>query len=108
MHPAFDRANSARRDFEGTPRRALTVPASAIVRRGQLSSVFVVDQGLARVRLVNLSEHEVLAGLTESEIGDSFAAGRRYRRPPGQRGRPMMARTYGAAAGSPPRSSTPG
>jgi len=54
--------------FAGTPHRALTVPASAIVRRGQLSSVFVVDQGLARVRLVNLSEHEVLAGLTESEL----------------------------------------
>jgi len=54
--------------FEGTPRRALTVPAPAIVRRGQLTSVFVVDQGLARVRLVNLSEHEVLAGLTESEL----------------------------------------
>ncbi len=54
--------------FHGTPRRALTIPASAIVRRGQLTSVFVVDQGLARVRLVNLSESEVLAGLTESEV----------------------------------------
>jgi hypothetical protein len=38
------------------------------VRRGQLTSVFVVDQGMARVRLVNLSESEVLAGLTESEL----------------------------------------
>jgi hypothetical protein len=28
----------------------------------------VVDQGTARVRLVNLSESEVLAGLTESEV----------------------------------------
>ena len=54
--------------FGGTPRRALTVPASAIVRRGQLTSVFVVDQGVARLRLVNLSESEVLAGLTESEV----------------------------------------
>ena len=54
--------------FGGTPRRALTVPSSAIVRRGQLTSVFVVDKGLARVRLVNLSESEVLAGLTESEV----------------------------------------
>ena len=51
----------------GTPRRALTVPSSAIVRRGQLTSVFVVDQGVARVRLVSLSESEVLAGLTEAE-----------------------------------------
>ncbi len=54
--------------FGGTPRRALTIPSSAIVRRGQLTSVFVVDKGVARVRLVNLSESEVLAGLTESEV----------------------------------------
>jgi len=53
--------------FDGTPRRALTIPSSAIVRRGQLNSVFVVENGVARVRLVNLSESEVLAGLTESE-----------------------------------------
>ena len=53
--------------FGGTPRRALTVPSSAIVRRGQLTSVFVADTGVARVRLVNLSGSEVLAGLTESE-----------------------------------------
>jgi multidrug efflux pump subunit AcrA (membrane-fusion protein) len=53
--------------FGGTPRRALTIPSSAIVRRGQLTSVFVVDKGIARVRLVSLSESEVLAGLTESE-----------------------------------------
>jgi len=54
--------------FGGTQRRALTVPPSAIVRRGQVASVFVVDRGLARVRLVNVSESEVLAGLTESEL----------------------------------------
>lgn len=54
--------------FGGTPRRALTVPSSAIVRRGQLTSVFVVDQDRARVRLVSLSESEVMAGLAESEL----------------------------------------
>jgi RND family efflux transporter MFP subunit len=54
--------------FGGTPRRALTIPPSAIVRRGQLTSVFVVDKGVARVRLVNLRESEVLAGLAESEV----------------------------------------
>jgi len=54
--------------FRGTSRRALTIPSSAIVRRGQLTSVFVVDKGVARVRLVSLSESEVLAGLTESEM----------------------------------------
>ena len=54
--------------FGGTPRRALTVPPSAIVRRGQVTSVFVVDKDVARVRLINLSESEVVAGLTESEL----------------------------------------
>ena len=54
--------------FGGTPRRALTIPSSAIVRRGQLTSVFVVDKDVASVRLVNLRESEVLAGLTESEV----------------------------------------
>lgn len=54
--------------FDGTPRRALTVPPSAVVRHGQLTSVFVVDGEKARVRLINLSESEVLAGLTESEL----------------------------------------
>jgi multidrug efflux pump subunit AcrA (membrane-fusion protein) len=54
--------------FGGTPRRALTIPSSAIVRHGQITSVFVVDHGVARVRLVDLSESEVLAGLTESEM----------------------------------------
>jgi len=54
--------------FAGTPRRALTIPSSAIVRHGQLTSVFVVDKSVARVRLVNLSETEVLAGLTASEM----------------------------------------
>ena len=54
--------------FDGTPRHALTVPLSAVVRRGQLTSVFVVDNGRARVRLVNLRESEVVAGLTESEL----------------------------------------
>jgi RND family efflux transporter MFP subunit len=54
--------------FSGATRRALTVPSSAIVRRGQLTSVFVVDKGLAGARLVTLRESEVLAGLTESEV----------------------------------------
>jgi len=54
--------------FTAPPRRGLTIPASAIVRRGQLTSVFVVENDRARVRLVNVSESEVLAGLTESEL----------------------------------------
>lgn len=54
--------------FAGTPRRALTVPSAAVVRRGQITSVFVVDHGIARARLVSVSESEVLAGLTEAEM----------------------------------------
>jgi RND family efflux transporter MFP subunit len=54
--------------FSGPSRPALTIPVSAVVRRGQLTSVFVVEEGRARVRLVSLSESEVLAGLTESEV----------------------------------------
>jgi multidrug resistance efflux pump len=54
--------------FPGTPRIALTVPPSAIVRRGQLASVFVVDDGRARLRLVDARESEVMAGLTAGDL----------------------------------------
>lgn len=53
--------------LSGPSRRGVTVPPSAIVRRGQVTSVFVVDQGVARVRLVHVSGREVVAGLSESE-----------------------------------------
>jgi RND family efflux transporter MFP subunit len=52
----------------GPSRRALTIPLSAIVRRGQVTSVFVVEQNIARVRLIDVRDTEVLAGLVESEI----------------------------------------
>ena len=54
--------------FGGTPRRTLTVPSLAVVRHGQVTTVFVVEEGVAHVRLVNLNGSEVLAGLTESEL----------------------------------------
>jgi RND family efflux transporter MFP subunit len=54
--------------FAGQERRALTVPAGAVLRRGQVTSVFVVEKGIARVRLVNMKDTEVLAGLSEAEI----------------------------------------
>jgi RND family efflux transporter MFP subunit len=66
--PGLRSGEFGRARFAGTPRRALSVPPSAIVHRGQLTSVFVVDRGVARLRLVNLRESEVLAGLTESEL----------------------------------------
>ena len=50
-------------------RAAITVPPTAIVRRGQLTSVFVVGtDGVARMRLVTLGEdNEVLSGLDAGE-----------------------------------------
>jgi len=54
--------------FAGVTRRALTVPAGAIVRQGQVASVFVVEKGVARLRLVNVQNTEVLAGLSEAEM----------------------------------------
>ena len=43
------------------------MPVDAIVKRGQVTSVFVVDNGVARSRLVDLRGNEVLAGLSEKE-----------------------------------------
>lgn len=54
--------------FGTRSRRALTVPAAALVRRGQMTSVFVVEKDIARVRLVNVSGTEVLAGLSDGDI----------------------------------------
>jgi hypothetical protein len=54
--------------FEGPSRRALTVPTAALVQRGQLTSVFVAEGGIARVRLLNTNGPEVLAGLAEAEL----------------------------------------
>jgi RND family efflux transporter MFP subunit len=60
---AFGRAK-----FSGHTRRTLTVPAGALVHHGQVTSVFVVEHGIARVRLVNVSGTEVLAGLTQGDV----------------------------------------
>ena len=57
-----------RAHFGAAARRALTVPARALVRRGQMTSVLVVEQDVARIRLVNVSGTEVLAGLSEGEV----------------------------------------
>jgi len=54
-------------------RRALTVPASAIINRGQLTFVYIVDaEGRARLRPISVGSAdrdrvEVLAGLREGE-----------------------------------------
>lgn len=53
--------------------RMLAVPAAAVVRRGQLDAVFVVADGVARMRLVRLGAADgerigVRAGLAEGEV----------------------------------------
>jgi RND family efflux transporter MFP subunit len=54
--------------FSVGSRRALVVPADALVHRGQMTSVFVVEDGVARLRFVNVSGTEVLAGLAEGDV----------------------------------------
>ncbi len=64
----------ARARFSGAPRTALTIPAAALVQRGQLTFVFVVDQGsVARLRAVSTGASaegrvELLAGLTPGDL----------------------------------------
>ncbi|MCC7123546.1 MAG: efflux RND transporter periplasmic adaptor subunit [Acidobacteria bacterium] len=59
--------------LRGPSRRALTIPATALVKRGQLTFVFVVDgEGRARLRMVSAGETrgdrvEVLAGIGDGE-----------------------------------------
>jgi RND family efflux transporter MFP subunit len=62
----------ARVVFRGAPRRALVVAASGIRRQGQVTSVYVVQDGVARLRLIQAgrtspSGVEVLAGLDAGE-----------------------------------------
>jgi multidrug efflux pump subunit AcrA (membrane-fusion protein) len=57
-----------RAHFASRPRRALTVPAGTLVHRGQVTSVLVVENDIARVRLVSVSGNEVLAGLSDGDV----------------------------------------
>lgn len=58
--------------FAGPARRLLTVPDGALVRNGQLTSVFVVDAERAQLRFVSSGRSadgatDILAGLSEGE-----------------------------------------
>jgi RND family efflux transporter MFP subunit len=62
----------ARVVFRGGPRQALLVPTGAVRRHGQVSSVYVVQDGVARLRLIQVGASspdgiEVLAGLDPGE-----------------------------------------
>lgn len=52
----------------GTSRSALMVPTEALLTQGQVTSVFVVENHIARLRLVRLRDREVLAGLAEGDV----------------------------------------
>lgn len=76
--PADERLRSGmfgRARFEGPGREAIVVPEAAVIRRGQLTSVFVVgSDNRARLRMVNTGETagghvEIAAGL---DIGESI------------------------------------
>ncbi len=74
--PAADGLRSGaygRARFSGPARRTQVVPESAVVRRGQLTFVFVVDEGRPRLQPVSLGEsagndREVLSGVREGEL----------------------------------------
>jgi RND family efflux transporter MFP subunit len=53
--------------LSGATRRVLIVPSSAVVRRGQVTSVFVITDAVARLRMIDLAGVEVRAGLNEGE-----------------------------------------
>jgi hypothetical protein len=53
--------------FSTGTRRGLRLPDRALIRHGQVTSVFVIDNGVARLRLVNVSGNDVLAGLSDGE-----------------------------------------
>ena len=62
-----------RASFPMGARPVLAVPAAAVVVRGQLQSVFVIEDGCARNRLITTGRRgdsvlEVLSGLTENEM----------------------------------------
>jgi RND family efflux transporter MFP subunit len=64
--------------FRIETREVLAIPAAAVVERGQVRSVFAVEQGRARSRLVALGERrgdrvEVLSGLAAGETIASAA-----------------------------------
>jgi len=62
-----------RAGFQLGSRSMVAIPAAAITERGQLQSVLVADNGVARTRLITTGQHandlvEVLSGLTAGEM----------------------------------------
>ena len=58
--------------FAGAERRTLAIPDAAVVRRGQLTLVFAIEDGRARLRPISIGavvggRVEVLAGLRDGD-----------------------------------------
>jgi RND family efflux transporter MFP subunit len=63
----------ARVRFRGATRRGVVVPSAAVRRQGQVTSVFVAQDGVARIRLVQVGvsddgSTEVVSGLDAGEV----------------------------------------
>jgi RND family efflux transporter MFP subunit len=61
-----------RAGFPLAARKVLTIPGGAVMERGQLQSVVIAENGIARIRLVTLGQRardavEVLSGLNAGE-----------------------------------------
>lgn len=72
--PVIRSGSFGRAIFEVGSRSLLTIPLTAVTERGQLRSVFVAENGVARTRLITVGQRagdrvEVLSGLT---AGDSL------------------------------------
>ena len=70
--PALRSGVFGRASFQLGSRSPLAIPAGAVTARGQLQSVVVVDNGVARTRLITVGQRikdrvEVLSGLTAGE-----------------------------------------
>ena len=70
--PALRSGVFGRATFQLASRSLLAIPAGAVTERGQLQSVLVVDNGVARTRLITTGQRikdqiEVLSGLTAGE-----------------------------------------
>ena len=70
--PALRSGVFGRASFQLGSRSPLAIPAGAVTERGQLQSVVVVDNGVARTRLITVGQKikdrvEVLSGLTAGE-----------------------------------------
>jgi hypothetical protein len=57
-----------RASFNGASRSTLTVPEQAVIRRGQVASVFTVEKDVARLRMINLAGTDVISGLSPGEL----------------------------------------